>query len=145
MYMLQLIDNYAATYSLLIIGLCECLTIAYIYGIDNFLKDIEMMLGHKPGVWWKIMWGYVTPALLTAIMLFTWIYYEPSTYEDYSFPVWADVLGWMMTMSSVVAIPVVAVYQIVTAESQGSLWEVSRRYQAHQLISLPVCLLCIIL
>ena len=32
MYMLQLIDNYAATYSLLIIGLCECLTLSYIYG-----------------------------------------------------------------------------------------------------------------
>ena len=32
MYVLQLIDNYAATYSLLIIGLCECVAIAYIYG-----------------------------------------------------------------------------------------------------------------
>ena len=33
--MLQLIDNYAATYSLLIIGLFECITIAYIYGTQK--------------------------------------------------------------------------------------------------------------
>lgn len=32
MYMVQLIDNYAATYSLLIIGLFECLSLSYIYG-----------------------------------------------------------------------------------------------------------------
>jgi len=32
MYMLQLIDNYAATYSVLIIGLCECLALSYVYG-----------------------------------------------------------------------------------------------------------------
>ena len=64
MYMVQLIDNYAATYSLLIIGLFECVAINYIYGIQNFFKDIEMMLGKRPTVWWVIMWRYVTPALL---------------------------------------------------------------------------------
>ena len=89
--MLQLIDNYAAPYSLLIIGLFECTTIAYIYGtklhdctympcrvsvthsligvfvvgIENFFKDIEMMLGRRPGLWWWIVWKYVTPVLLT--------------------------------------------------------------------------------
>ena len=32
MYMLQLMDNYAATYSTLIIGLCECIALGWIYG-----------------------------------------------------------------------------------------------------------------
>ena len=32
MYMLQLIDNYAATYSLLIITLFECIALNYVYG-----------------------------------------------------------------------------------------------------------------
>ena len=32
MYMLQLIDNYAATYSLLLITLAECIAINYVYG-----------------------------------------------------------------------------------------------------------------
>lgn len=32
MYMLQLFDNYAATYSLLFIGMIECIGIAWVYG-----------------------------------------------------------------------------------------------------------------
>lgn len=63
-YMIQIIDNFAATYSLLIIGLFECLVLSYVYGLDNFFKDIEMMIGRKPTVWWRIMWGGVTPVLL---------------------------------------------------------------------------------
>ena len=43
----------------------------YIYnllflGINNFMKDIEMMLGTKPFpvVWWKAMWMVITPLLI---------------------------------------------------------------------------------
>lgn len=36
MYVVQLIDNYAATYSLLIIGFFECIAITYIYGNTNY-------------------------------------------------------------------------------------------------------------
>lgn len=32
MYILQLFDNYAATYSLLVIGLVESLALAWVYG-----------------------------------------------------------------------------------------------------------------
>ena len=32
MYMLQLMDNYAATYYTLFIGLCECIALGWIYG-----------------------------------------------------------------------------------------------------------------
>jgi solute carrier family 6 amino acid transporter-like protein 5/7/9/14 len=122
MYVLQLIDNYAATYSLLIIGFCECMVLSYVYGVDNFMKDIEMMLGKKPSLWWKIMWKYVTPTLLVFIMIFTWIDYTPSTYGDYAFPVWADALGWCITMTSVLAIPTVMVYKICSAEKQETIW-----------------------
>ena len=35
-------------------------------GINNFMKDIEMMLGTKPFpvVWWKAMWMVITPLLI---------------------------------------------------------------------------------
>ena len=32
MYILQLMDSYAPSYGLLVVGLCECLVIAYVYG-----------------------------------------------------------------------------------------------------------------
>ena len=48
------------------------------------------------------------------IMLFSWIKYTDM--EGEAFPEWADVLGWLMTMSVVVAIVVGAILTICTAE-----------------------------
>ncbi len=55
-------------------------------------------------------------------MVFTWIDYSPSMYGDYHYPVWADVLGWFITMTSVLAIPLVMVIQIFRAEKEDTLW-----------------------
>ena len=123
MYVIQLIDNYAATYSLLIIGLFECSVLAFIYGVGNFSKDIERMLGKPVSIWWKVMWCCVTPILLAGIMVFTWIDYTPSKYDTYAFPAWADALGWIITMTSVSAIPIVAVIKIIMCKHKGSTWE----------------------
>lgn len=40
--------------------------------------------------------------------------YEPLTYEEYVYPVWANVLGWLIAMSSVAMIPGIATYKIIT-------------------------------
>ncbi|CAD5125246.1 DgyrCDS13488 [Dimorphilus gyrociliatus] len=124
-FMLQLIDNYAATYSVLIIGLCECVVLSWVYGIDRFSKDIEQMIDKEPWMWFKVLWKYVTPGLLILIILFTWIDYTPSNYGTYKFPAWADTLGWMMSMTSVMAIPIVALYKIVRTKSRNNetLWQ----------------------
>jgi len=33
---------------------------------------------------------------------------ESLTYNNYNYPIWATILGWMFTLSSVSAIPIVA-------------------------------------
>ena len=38
--------------------------------------------------------------------------YERTTAGDYVYPVWADVLGWMITLSCVLWIPGLAVYHM---------------------------------
>ena len=40
-------------------------------GTDQLYKDIEMMLGHKPGGIWKIFWKFICP-LITLVCLVTW-------------------------------------------------------------------------
>ncbi|KAG8431918.1 hypothetical protein GDO86_019320, partial [Hymenochirus boettgeri] len=64
-YMLQLVDNYAASYSLVIIAIFELVGISYIYGLQRFCEDIEMMIGFQPSRFWKICWAFVTPTILT--------------------------------------------------------------------------------
>ncbi|KAI4830184.1 hypothetical protein KUCAC02_001834, partial [Chaenocephalus aceratus] len=65
MFMLQLVDTYAASYSLVIIAICELLGISYLYGLQRFCEDIEMMIGFQPNRFWRICWGFVTPTILT--------------------------------------------------------------------------------
>uniref|UniRef100_A0A8C5CQJ3 Transporter n=1 Tax=Gadus morhua TaxID=8049 RepID=A0A8C5CQJ3_GADMO len=65
MYMLQLVDTFAASYSLVIIAICELLGVSYLYGLQRFCEDIEMMIGFQPNRFWRICWAFVTPTILT--------------------------------------------------------------------------------
>ena len=47
MYILQLLDNYVATWSIVIICIMECLVISFVYGPDRLLKEIEFMTGSR--------------------------------------------------------------------------------------------------
>ncbi|XP_069142229.1 sodium- and chloride-dependent GABA transporter 1-like [Argopecten irradians] len=57
-YILQIMDWYCATFSLMLLCLAECIAIAWIYGADRFYKDLELMIGYQPSVWWKICWCF---------------------------------------------------------------------------------------
>lgn len=67
MYWLQLMDKYAANWSVLIIAIGECILIAWIYGAEKFCGDIQRMIGKQSKLWvffWSAMWRLVTPAAL---------------------------------------------------------------------------------
>jgi hypothetical protein len=59
------------------------------------------------------------------IIVYGLIGYEPLTYEDYQYPLWANVLGWGIAGSSVLMIPGVALFKIIT--TPGTLSEVQNR------------------
>ena len=46
--------------------------------------------------------------LLQFILLFNAYQYAPVTYNDYIYPGWAEALGWLMTLASLIWIPVFA-------------------------------------
>ncbi|XP_076110337.1 sodium- and chloride-dependent glycine transporter 1-like [Mytilus galloprovincialis] len=121
MFILQLFDNYAATYSLLLIGLVECIGIGWVYGADRFLGDIELMLGKRPSNIWKYSWKFVAPTALLAILIFSWADFKSSKYDKYVFPLWADGLGFIITLSSIVLIPAIAIYKVVCAKCTSGL------------------------
>lgn len=111
MYILQLLDNYVATWSVLIICVVECLVICYIYGVGRFMGDIEAMVGYRPGPIWAFCWAFLTPAILIVIIILTFLNYEGSTYGNYPFPELVDKLCFGFSFISVFCIPVVALLQ----------------------------------
>lgn len=118
MYVLQLMDAFCASYSTLLIGIIEVIVISWVYGVNNFMNDIKVMLGHYPfGYWyWKICWLFITPVVLGGILLFNFIDFTPPKYGDYIFPGWAVGIGWIFSALSIIVIPGVAIYKISRAK-----------------------------
>lgn len=121
-YVIELLDRYSASYSILFAVLCESIAISWVYGLDRFTQDIESMLGMQVGWWWKFCWRYCAPLFLTVIIVYGLISYEPlkSVYDDYEFPQWANILGLCISASSVACIPIVAVYQFILAPGDSA-------------------------
>lgn len=110
-YVLELIDHYAATFSLQLICLSECFLVTAVYGVDRFRADIKLMVGFTPNVIWKIQWIFITPAIILILVISQIVLHESITYDDDKpFPPLAVALGWILSMVSVVPIFVIAVY-----------------------------------
>ncbi|KAH8280224.1 hypothetical protein KR018_000077, partial [Drosophila ironensis] len=126
MYWLQLMDKYAANWSVLLIAISECILIAWIYGSQRFLNDIQGMIGKRSWFWnffWGIMWRYITPATLLFILFFNWVEYKPAKYGHYVYPLWADAVGWIIGLLPVLVIFLVAFQEIWKAPKQLSFRE----------------------
>ncbi|KAK0063123.1 sodium- and chloride-dependent glycine transporter 2 [Biomphalaria pfeifferi] len=130
MYMLQLMDNYVGGLTLIIIAFFEVISITYIYGVRRFCLDLHTMTGSTIFIYWKIVWCVVTPLTIAFIFIFMFIDYKSSTYGDYVYPGWADAMGWFMTLTSVLAIPIVMIYKICREKEGKTIWQ-------------RVCLLCL--
>lgn len=108
-YFFQLLDRYAAGYSILIAVLFETIAVSWIYGTNRFCDDIRDMIGFYPGIYWRVCWKFVAPIFLLFIIVYGLIGHEPLRYEDYIYPEWANTLGWSIAGSSVMMIPAVAI------------------------------------
>ncbi|XP_020318279.1 sodium- and chloride-dependent glycine transporter 1-like isoform X1 [Oncorhynchus tshawytscha] len=115
-YWLLLMDNYAASFSLVIISCIMCICIMYVYGHKKYFKDVEMMLGFPPPIFFRVCWRFVSPIIISFILIFTVIQYKPITYNDYVYPGWSLAIGFLMAMSSVTCIPIYALYKISKSE-----------------------------
>ncbi|KAK2085070.1 Sodium-dependent noradrenaline transporter [Saguinus oedipus] len=49
------------------------------------------------------------------------INFKPLSYDDYIFPPWANWVGWGISLSSMVLVPIYIIYKFLS--TQGSLWE----------------------
>jgi len=122
MYILQLLDNYVATWSIVIICILECLVITWVYGADRLLNDIEFMTGTRPAAVWKYCWIMWSPLTLGFVLISMFVQHargKGSSYDSYEYPKWADSLGLFISFASVMLIPIFAVAQVIRGE--GSL------------------------
>ncbi|KAK3746280.1 hypothetical protein QZH41_016528 [Actinostola sp. cb2023] len=111
-YVLNLLDYQSGGISLLFLGFFETLALAWIYGTSRFSRDIEDMIGSKPGYWWKFTWKICAPTVMIGIFFFSISQWSGVTYGTYKYPNWAEFVGWLIALSSMSCIPGFAIYQI---------------------------------
>uniref|UniRef100_A0A8B9GLV6 Transporter n=1 Tax=Amazona collaria TaxID=241587 RepID=A0A8B9GLV6_9PSIT len=134
MYIFQLFDYYAASGTcLLFLAIFEVICVGWVYGANRFYDNIEDMIGFRPWPLIKICWLVFTPGLclVSAVFLFSLIKYRPLKYNNsYVYPAWGYMVGWLMALSSMVCIPLYAIF--ILLKTKGPL-----KWQA----TTPVCFL----
>uniref|UniRef100_A0A1I8IDP4 Sodium-and chloride-dependent GABA transporter 1 n=1 Tax=Macrostomum lignano TaxID=282301 RepID=A0A1I8IDP4_9PLAT len=120
-YILNMLERFSVQYSILIAVLFETMCVSWIYGVDRFRENIREMTGILPGIYWKLCWKFLAPIFIMFNIAFGLYQHEPLSMGSYKYPLWANVVGWMLAASSVMWIPIVAIVQII--KTPGTLRE----------------------
>uniref|UniRef100_A0A7M5WTB9 Transporter n=3 Tax=Clytia hemisphaerica TaxID=252671 RepID=A0A7M5WTB9_9CNID len=131
-YWLQIIENYSVGIPLLVVALCEVISISYLYGIERFCNDIEYMTNKRPNKIWVICWKIISPALIVFVLIFSIkdLCTKSPTYQVWvarmaegkyvELPPWAIVFAVLLMFSSLIMIPVVALLKYFKIIKKGS-------------------------
>lgn len=124
-YLVNFLNVYGPGLAILFVVFVEAAGVFWFYGVDNFSTDVESMLGQRPGLFWRICWMYISPVFLLVIFIFSLLGYEEMLGEEYEYPEWSVALGWILTLSSIVCIPLYIVYKILI--TPGTITQVSEK------------------
>jgi solute carrier family 6 serotonin transporter-like protein 4 len=155
-YLVNLLNVYGPGIAILFVVFVEAAGVCWFYGVDRFSHDIEKMIGHRPGIFWRVCWNYISPvfllvshvyrlefltlrmfwerflstalslltldvcyrrrymfSLLQVIFIFSLLGYEEMLQGEYTYPAWTIMVGWMLTASSLICIPLYIVYKLI--------------------------------
>lgn len=79
-------DHFGAGFVIYIMACLEVIGIMWIYGLNNFCKDVEFMLQMKISLYWKFCWGFVVPLTLIAVLAYTLLTSTTVTHGSAHFP-----------------------------------------------------------
>ncbi|KAM9113474.1 orphan sodium- and chloride-dependent neurotransmitter transporter NTT5 [Pangshura tecta] len=131
-YFVSMFDDYSATLPLLAVVACEAMSVAWVYGADRFLAEVENMLGWQP--WrmgwrpWRLygyMWRYGSLLAMLGLLLASLgqICRSAPTYQAWDhvqaeetrvpYPPWALAMLILLIIVATLPIPALYVRQLV--------------------------------
>ncbi len=122
MYMFTLIDSTCASWNILLFAFLEVFLVAWMYGADKFVGNLEEM-GIRlwgPIKWyWILCWQVITPGILIVLIVQQFKSGINVSYGHYRFEDPIQTLGWLISLSSVAMLPLLAVRQIIKRYRSG--------------------------
>ncbi|XP_056252458.1 sodium- and chloride-dependent GABA transporter 2-like [Seriola aureovittata] len=121
MYLLQLLDHHVCSgTTLLLLSLCQSVSIGWVYGPDRFYDNITDMIGYRPYPFMKYCWRYTTPLFCFGTFIFSIVKYSPLKFSNsYVYPLWANILGWFIATVSLSLIPLFVFHKMM--QGKGTL------------------------
>nr|XP_033799875.1 sodium- and chloride-dependent neutral and basic amino acid transporter B(0+)-like [Geotrypetes seraphini] len=120
-YWIILIDTFCSGW-IFFAAIIELVGVCWVYGTNRFIQNIEMMIGVKPRsfwLWWKMCWQYISPLISLVILIWFLATSSAPSYGPILYPTWSIVLGWLMTISCFMWLPIVAIIYI--HQTEGTL------------------------
>ena len=120
--MFELIDSTGASWNILVFAIIELVIVSWMYGINRFcdnIKEMEIKIPKFMMYYWKACWCVITPLTLGVLLIIQFVKHKPYKSNDYVFPDGIQALGWMISFSSVLIIPIIAVYQVIIRQKRG--------------------------
>ncbi|XP_049289146.1 sodium-dependent nutrient amino acid transporter 1-like isoform X2 [Anopheles funestus] len=111
-YVLKLVDYYGASSIALVLAIAELIAIGWVYGVDRLCKDTEFMLGHRPNLYWRLCWRWITPLLMFVILIYNLVTLEPLMYKQYVYPTIAYDIGWCIFAFGLLQLPIWGAYAV---------------------------------
>lgn len=125
-YVFELFNLYGGSgICILWVAIFESISVAWIYGVDRLFDDVKSMIGYYPPAVYKYCLKYVTPTFCMVIFISCCVQYSPLKIGNYVYPWWANLIGWMISMSVVSCIPITAV--VVLWKTPGTMKERLKR------------------
>ena len=118
-YFFNLLDNYDTIIALLVIAFFEIVALCWLYGAKSISRDIKNVSGKSTSRYFTYSWLFGSPLVMGVILVSKVVTFKPPTYGKYEYPGWAHSLGWLITASSLVCIPLFALVEVLKCE--GSL------------------------
>lgn len=126
-YVLDIMDTYGASISVMIIAVFEMMVIMWIYGVKRFCKDVQSMLGFEPNMYFKVCWAGICPVLLLFIFMAQSYNWRKPSYGTIQYPEWAHSIGWLLALVSIIQIPlwflIILGLKALRGERIASAWE----------------------
>jgi len=121
-YILTLIDYYGAGFIIFILAVLEVVAVNWVYGINNFTRDIEFMLNRKTGYYWKFCWVILIPVLLSVIFIYSQAIATPLKEGSYVFGPGANAFGICLSVFACMLVPIFFVVEVMRRRnSAGSV------------------------
>ncbi len=95
-YWFDIVDKWICDFGLVLAGLGQCIAVGYLYDVHDFRRYLNSISEVRLGNWWIWALRFVTPMVLTIILVMNIRNEILGTYEDY--PRWATTLGGWGTL-----------------------------------------------